>query len=124
LPTNSSYVDALDGQADLSRVQESAERGGVGRTIDVGVGGHDHGVLAAELQADRRERVRGAFHDDLPGPLRARELDEVARVDEGPARLAHAVDDIEDVRGADVLLPGARQLQQGQRRELRRLDDQ
>ena len=46
-------VDALDRDADLARVVEPVGDGGVGGALEVGVGEHDHRVLAAELEADR-----------------------------------------------------------------------
>ena len=44
-------VDALDRDADLTRVVEPVGGGGVGGALEVGVGEHDHRVLAAELEA-------------------------------------------------------------------------
>ena len=79
------------------------QAGGVDRALDVGVAGDDHRVLAAELEADRGQRVGRALHDDLPGALGAGELHEVALVDERAAGLADPVDDVEDVGRADVL---------------------
>ena len=84
---------------------------------------HDHRVLAAELEADRGQRLGGAGHHLAAGPVGAGELDEVDVVDEGAAGLAGPLDDVEDVRAADLVLPGLDHLGQPQRRELRRLDD-
>ena len=43
-------VDALDRDADLAGVVHRVEGGGVGGALEVGVGEHDHRVLAAELE--------------------------------------------------------------------------
>jgi hypothetical protein len=127
LATKSSYglldVDALDRDADLAGVEHPAPGGGVGGAVDVGVAEDDHRVLAAELETHRGERLGGARHHLAARSVGAGELDEVDVVDEGPAGLADALDDVEDVGAADLPLPGLDDLGDSERRELRRLDD-
>ena len=45
-------VDPLDRDADLARVVEAVDGCRVGGSLEVGVGEHDHRVLAAELEAE------------------------------------------------------------------------
>ncbi len=83
-------VDALDRDAGLARVAHPVGDGGVRGALEVGVGEHDHRVLAPELEADRRQGLGGAPHHLLAGLDRAREVDEVDLVDQRGAGLAAA----------------------------------
>ena len=60
-------VDPLDRRADLARGGHSVVRGDGGRTLEVGVGEDDQGILAAQLEADRGEGPARPFGD---GPAR------------------------------------------------------
>ena len=53
------------GGADLALVDEGAEEGAVHRVLEVGVAEEDVGRLAAQLERDPLELVRGAPHDQL-----------------------------------------------------------
>ena len=116
-------VDPLDRDADLAGVHHPAPGRGVGGAVEVGVGEDDHRVLAAELEADRGQRLGGARHHLAAGAVGAGELDEVDVVDQRAAGLADAVHAVEDVGAADLLLPGLDDLGQAERGELRGLDD-
>ena len=57
-------VDALDRDAGLARVADPVGDGGVDGALEVGVGEHDHRVLAAELEA----RPASASRRRAPSP--------------------------------------------------------
>ncbi len=116
-------VDPLDREADLAGVVHPAPGRGVGGPVEVGVGEDDHRILAAELEADRGQGLGGACHHLAAGSVGACELDEVDLVDQGATGLAAAMHAVEDVGGADLLLPRLDDLGQAQRRELGGLDD-
>eukprot|EP01136_Pigoraptor_vietnamica_P037655 Opistho-1_new@105924 len=94
------HVDALGAQADLAAVLEGAAGDARHRPVEVGIGEHDAGVLAAELEAHRPHTLGGRGHDGLAGARLAREGDAVhARVrgEElagrvGPEAMHHVVD--------------------------------
>ncbi len=121
--------DALGRHADLSLIDEGAERGRVHRGVEVGVVEHDQRRLAAELEQDRLEVARRGFRDQPPGAGRAGEadaphrrvrdqrLDHLAGV---LRRIGHHVDDA--VRQAGVAQRGADQ-PMGRRTELGGLED-
>ena len=67
--------DALGGHADLPRVGESAERGGVHRGVEIGVVEHDQRRLAAELEHDRLQVLRAGQRDQPADARRAGEVD-------------------------------------------------
>ena len=116
-------VDPFDRDADLARVVEPVGGGGVGGALEVGVGEHDHRVLAAELEAHRGERLRGLRHHLLPGRDRAGEHDEVDLVDQRRAGLAAAGGDLKDALGDPALGEHLGHQQRGQRGHLGRLHD-
>ena len=89
-------VDPLDRDADLAGVDHPAPGRGVDGAVEVGVGEDDHRVLAAELEADRGQRLGGPRHHLAAGAVGAGELDEVDGVDQGGAGLADALDAVED----------------------------
>ena len=116
-------VDALDGDAGLPAVLHRVVGRGVGRALEVGVGEHDHRVLAAELQRDGRERARGALHDLLAGRGRAGEHHHVDLVDQRLAGLAEAGRDLVDAVGQAARAHRLDHRQRRERRDLRRLED-
>ena len=70
------------GRADLAGVQEHGGQGEVERDLQVGVGEHHVGVLAAELERDLLHRARGGGHDPAAGLEPTGERDQVdPRVD-------------------------------------------
>ncbi len=101
-------VDPLDRDADLAGVHHPAPGRGVGGAVEIGVGEDDHRVLAAELEADRGQRLRRPRHHLAPGAIGAGELDEVDVVDQRAAGLADPLHAVEHVGAADLLLPGLR----------------
>ncbi len=60
-------VHALDRDAGLAAVLHRVVGGRVGGALEVGVGEHDHRVLAAELERDGDQRARRALGDLAPG---------------------------------------------------------
>ena len=65
------------GRAHLARVQEHRGQREVERGLAVGVGEHDVGVLAAQLERDLLHRLGGRGHDPLAGGQAAGERDQV-----------------------------------------------
>ena len=65
------------GRADLAGVQEDRGQREVERGLEVGVGEHDVGVLAAQLEGDLLHRGRGRGHDPPAGGQAAGERDQV-----------------------------------------------
>jgi hypothetical protein len=92
---------------------------------EVGVGEHDVGVLAAELERDRLDRLRRRRHDTAADLGRAGERDLVdERVgDERGARRPVAGDDVEHAGGQPGLERQGGEPQRAQRRLLGRLED-
>eukprot|EP01136_Pigoraptor_vietnamica_P037660 Opistho-1_new@105931 len=94
------HVDALGAQADLAAVLEGAAGDARHRPVEVGIGEHDAGVLAAQLEGHGPHALGGRAHDGLAGARLAREGDAVhARVrgEElagrvGPEAMHHVVD--------------------------------
>ena len=66
---------ALDRAAALARVGERRPRGAAHRAREVGVGQHEHRVLALEREDRAREAARARLADLAPGARRAREAD-------------------------------------------------
>src|SRR5207237_4617172 len=93
-------VDALDPRAGLAGVREPAPQAAGDRVLEVRVGEHDLGVLAAELEHRALHPLR-ALDADLPAGLdRAREEHlGHARLDYGVAHLAVAVNGAHDPVG-------------------------
>ena len=116
------HVGALDRDAGLAAVLHRPVDGGVGGALDVGVGEHDHRVLAAELERDRGQRLGGARHDLLAGRGGAGEHHHVDGVDQRGAGVAVAGRDLEDALGQAALAHALGHQQRGQRRDLRRLE--
>ena len=115
-------VDALDRDADLAGVVEPVGGRGVRGPLEVGVGEHDHRVLAAELEAHRGERLRRLRHHLLAGRDRAGEHHVVDLVDERRAGVAAAGGDREHRLGQAAVGEHLRHQQRGERRDLRRLE--
>ena len=116
-------VDPLDRDADLTGVVEPVRDRGVGRPLEVGVGEHDHRVLAAELEADGGQRLGGLGHHLLARLDRAGEHDVVDEVDQGGAGRAGAGRDREDAVGQAGRGQHLGHQERGQRGDLRGLED-
>ncbi len=75
------------------------EYGGIGGALEIGIGEHDHRILAAQFEVDAFERVGALPHDQRAGAAFA---DKTDRLDVGmlgqrlAGVLAHTVDDIPD----------------------------
>src|SRR5207302_2433481 len=76
------YIHALHRDASLAGVLHRPEHRRVGGALEVGVGEHDHRVLAAEFERYRGERLRGPFHHGPPDLGRAGEHHGVDVVDQ------------------------------------------
>ena len=61
--------------ADLALVQVRAERGGVDRVVEIGVGEDDQRVLAAQLEHDPLQVTAGSLGQLAAGGRRAGEVD-------------------------------------------------
>ena len=91
--------DAAAGRAALAVEREDAEDRRVDRGLEVGVGEHDGGRLAAELHRQALEERRGVAEDQLAGAALAGERDErhVGMLHQRVAGiLAESVDEVED----------------------------
>ena len=89
----------------LAGVEEAADLDALDDGGQVGVVEDDHGRLAAQLEVDPLERVRGRLGDRLAGSDVAGQRDHAhPRVADkpGPNRLAVAGDHVEHARGKDV----------------------
>ncbi len=96
------------------------------RVGEVGVGEHDVGRLASELQRHTLEGVGAVLHDQLADLERTGEPDlvDLGTHDEWmPGGLAEAGDDVEHPGRQTCFLEDLRDLQSGQRRLLGRLQD-
>ena len=91
---------ALDGPAALAGVREGRPRRAAHRARDVGVGEHEHRVLAVEREHRACEAARARLADLAPGAGRAREADLGHRGghERGP-RVRVAVDDRQQTLG-------------------------
>ena len=78
-------VDALDRDAQLAGVVEAVAHRTLGGLLEVGVGQHQHGVLAAELERAADQPAGAALGELAAGRRRAGEADEVAAVDDRAA---------------------------------------
>ena len=117
-------VDALDRDAGLAAVLHRVVDGGVGGALEVGVGEHDHRVLAAELERHRGERARGALHDLLAGRGRAGEHHHVDLVDQRLRRSRRRpVATWKTPSGRPHSRIALGHQQRGERRDLGRLED-
>ena len=116
-------VDALDRDADLAGVVEPVGGRGVRGALEVGVGEHDHRVLAPEFEAHRGQRLRGARHHLLAGGDRAGEHHVVDLVDQRRTGLAAAGGDVENALREAAVGEHLGHQQRGERRDLRRLQD-
>ncbi len=88
------YIDPLDPDADLAGVGEAGLHSASDRCVDVGVGAHDHRVLAAELQRGPDQPAAGLRGQLAAGGGRAGEgqvvdLVEQGRPDDRPAAGDH-----------------------------------
>lgn len=79
------HVDALDGDAELPRVGQAAQDGGVQGLLNVRVAGHDHGVLAAELGGVADEPPPTDLPEGLAGGGGAGEHEVIAALRDGGA---------------------------------------
>ena len=96
---------------------------GVGGSLEVGVGQHDHRVLAAELETDRGERLSRLRHHLLAGRHRAGEHHVVDLVDQRRAGLPAPGGDREDAVRDPAFGQHLGHQQRGQRGDLGRLQD-
>ncbi len=116
-------VDALDRDADLARVEQAEGGGGVGGALDVGVGEHDHRVLAAELEADRGQRLGRLRHHLLAGcgePVNiTKSASSTSAAPAGPRPVATP----KTPSGRPAAAQHLRHHERGQRRHLGRLQD-
>ena len=118
--------DAGAGAAVLARVAENGHRRGRGGLFDVGVREHDVGRLPAELERHPLDRLRGQRTDPFADIGRAgeRDLGHVGVLDQPFAhRPACADDDVEHALRYARLQRQAFQLQRGERRQSRGLED-
>ena len=115
-------VDALNGGACLAGVGHAAPDRTVRRPLEVGVGEHDHRVLAPELEAVWDQPLGGALGDLPAGAGGAGELDVVGLVNQRGAGGSRAGQAFEHSWSAQVLAPATDDLAGGERGELRRLD--
>ena len=89
--------------AGLAAIEVLAEHDASGRELDIGVGGHDAGALAAELERDGRQMRRRFLHDELSDRRAAGEEDVVETLlEQGGVFGAPALDD-ERVAGVEGL---------------------
>ena len=92
------HVEALDADAQLAGVGEAAADRTLHGSVEIGVGEHDHRVLAAELTRERDEAPPALLGHDASGGGGAGEHDVVDGVDERCAELgAGPGDDPEQV---------------------------
>ena len=61
------HIHPLGAQAHLPGIEEGGAEDAVHRRVKVGVGKHDAGVLAAQLEVDALQRVGALFHDHAAG---------------------------------------------------------
>ena len=123
--STSSYDALLDeqpraGAADVALVEEDAVDDALDGLVDRGVVEHDVGGLAAELEGDLLLAARGGAGDHLADLGRAgeRDLVDVAVLDQRPAGLAGAGDDVDDAGREVGLLADLGEQQRRQRRGL------
>ena len=89
------HVDAFHAAAALAGVLVAGPGGAVGGALQVGVGEHDHGVVAAQFQGHRRQRLRRLSHQGLAGGHAAGEEQFVDAVfEEGGGHLGAGADDV------------------------------
>src|SRR5450830_490293 len=120
------HDEARAGRAHLTRAGEDADERAVDGGVEVGVGEHDIGALAAQLQADLLHVLGAPAHDvlaNLAGAGERHHVDErrggkiVADLAAGPG------DHLEDALGKANLLEDLRQFEIGQRADGGRLED-
>ena len=70
-------IDPLGAEADLAAIGERRPHRAFDRLVEIGVGKHQRGVLAAEFERHRTDPVRGLAHDRLAGAGFAGEGDAV-----------------------------------------------
>ena len=117
--------DPAAGAAVLSGVVEHRARHACRGRLEVGVGEHDVGALAAELERDPLQRVGRAPHDVLADRRRPGEADlgDVRMVDQPlPGRRPVADHDVEDAFGDAGLERQLGEADARQRRQLARLE--
>jgi hypothetical protein len=117
-------INALQGQANLSRVEEGEGGNLSSGGLDVDICAHNGWVIAAELQSDTLESLGGRLHNLLTSECGAGEGDLVnARVGCEPwAKVVIAADNLDDT-GWEEVLGKLAELQVAVRSEGRWLDD-
>jgi hypothetical protein len=119
------HEQAAAGAAHVALVEEDAVHDALDRLVERGVVEHDVGRLAPELEGELLARAgdrAGDLAADLGRP-RERHLVDARVLDEGPAGVAGAGDDVDDA-GRQVGLPAdLGERQRGERRGLGRLED-
>ncbi len=120
-------VDALGAEADLSAIGEARAHHALDRLVEIGVGEHERGILAAEFERHLPDAERRLAHDRLARAGLAGEGDAVdermlgeelaGRV--GPEAMNDVVDAFRDAGRIHHLAEQGR----GERRLLGRLDD-
>mmetsp|Transcript_78609 Transcript_78609/g.244837 ORF Transcript_78609/g.244837 Transcript_78609/m.244837 type:complete len:506 (-) Transcript_78609:89-1606(-) len=118
------HEDALDGDADLARVEHGAAEDLGGGLLDVGARKNDRSVVAAELQGHLLQLRGPRGHDPLARRSRAREghVLDVRVLDNHLAQLVSAGEDVDHARG-EGLRRHRGEHDGGERRVRRRLDD-
>ncbi len=109
-------VDALDRDAQLAGVGEAAGGGAVDHAVEVGVGGDEHGVLAAELGREADEALGRALGDGAACGGGPGEHDVVGGLDDRRAhRGAGPGDDLHQALGKTGLFEELVGAQRGER---------
>ncbi len=90
-------IDPLDGLAGLTGVGDRGAEQGGGGAFDVGVGGDDGGVLAAELEKGGDQPLGGGVGDDAAHRDASGEADRVGVVDHHRTDAPDAADHAEDL---------------------------
>ena len=117
-------VHPLDRDARLPGVLHRVVRRHVGGALEVGVGEHDHRVLAAQLERRRDQPPRGRFGDLATGLRGTREHDHVDLLDQRRARARRGRSrPAKTFSGQAALAQPVGHQQRGQRRDLRGLED-
>ena len=123
IPERSTRI--LERAAVLAGVREDRERRRLGRRVEVRVGEDDVRGLAAELERDPLDRLRGPGRDRAPDLGRAGEgdLGDVGVLYQPPAAFrAGSGDDVEHALGEPGVEGDPLELERGQRRQLGRLE--
>ncbi len=120
------HVQARARRTDLPGVEEDRAGGAADHGVDVGIGQHDDGRLAAELERHALQSIGGGLVDCLSDERRARErnlVDAGMRHERGADVLAVAGENVHDARRKAGLDDEVAQPQRRQRRLFRRFQD-